>query len=132
MVIHPFEETIKSQYKKRKDLFENQDILPSFELITLKAVQTVAGTKSQFGSWCEALEYMERQIKQIDFDIAILGCGAYGMPLAAYIKRLGKQAVHMGGVTQLLFGILGKRWTEQLKGQTWDYRPGCSTQLGLL
>ena len=27
-------------------------------------------------------------------------------------KRLGKQAVHLGGATQLLFGIKGKRWGE--------------------
>ena len=47
---------------------------------------------------------------KIDFDIAILGCGAYGMPLAVKLKRAGKQAVHLGGATQLLFGIKGTRW----------------------
>lgn len=26
------------------------------------------------------------------------------------VKKLGKQAIHMAGVTQLLFGIRGKRW----------------------
>ena len=46
------------------------------------------------------------------FDIAIIGCGAYGFPLASFIKNLGKQAIHLGGVTQLLFGIKGKRWEE--------------------
>ena len=30
--------------------------------------------------------------------------------LAARIKEAGRQAVHMGGATQLLFGIKGKRW----------------------
>ena len=35
---------------------------------------------------------------------------SYGLPLAAYVKKLGKQAIHMAGVTQLLFGIRGKRW----------------------
>ena len=50
------------------------------------------------------------RINAIDFDIAIIGCGAYGMPLAAHVKRIGKKAVHLGGQTQLLFGIKGKRW----------------------
>lgn len=129
LVVHPFEETIKQQYKKRELLFDNPEILPDFNLITYKAVQTVAGNKSEFKDWFEALNFMEKEISKIDFDIAILGCGAYGLPLAAYIKRLGKQAIHVGGATQLLFGILGKRWTEQFKGKTWKYMPGVELNL---
>ena len=49
---------------------------------------------------------------KIEFDVAIIGCGAYGFPLAAEIKRMGKIAIHMGGATQLLFGIRGKRWDD--------------------
>ncbi len=113
LVIHPFEQTINEQYCRRANLFENQDILPEFELITLKAVQSIGGNRTEFKDWFEALEYIENQIKEIDFDICIIGCGAYGMPLAAYVKRLGKQAIHFGGGSQLLFGILGKRWVEQ-------------------
>ena len=44
--------------------------------------------------------------------MAIIGAGAYGLPLAAHVKRLGKKAVHLGGATQILFGIRGKRWDE--------------------
>ena len=66
---------------------------------------------------------MEQQIDKIDFDIALIGCGAYGMPLAAHVKRLGKQAVHLAGGLQLLFGIKGKRWTEEHVGN-FEYRPG--------
>jgi glycerol-3-phosphate dehydrogenase len=47
---------------------------------------------------------------EIDFDVAIIGCGAYGMPLASKLKNAGKQAIHLGGATQLLFGIKGNRW----------------------
>ena len=65
---------------------------------------------------------MEDKISEIDFDVCIIGCGAYGLPLAAYVKRMGKQAIHLAGGTQLLFGILGKRWVEQYK-DVWHYRP---------
>ena len=58
---------------------------------------------------------MEDEISKIQFDICLLGCGAYGLPLAAHVKRLGKQAIHMGGGVQLLFGIKGKRWEEEYK-----------------
>lgn len=113
LVIHPFESTIKSQYEKRSLLFPNTVILPDFELCTLKAVQTLAGTvDSRFATWFDALDWMNQEALKKDFDIAIIGCGAYGLPLAARIKKSGKQAIHLAGATQLLFGIKGKRWEE--------------------
>lgn len=112
LVIHPFEDTIKSQYHlNRKDIFADFDILPEFELKTVKAVQTAAGSKDdRFDSWFSALNYMYDEAMSTDFDVAILGCGAYGFPLASMLKDAGKQAIHLGGVTQVLFGIRGKRW----------------------
>ena len=113
LVIHPFVDTIVKQYTKREKLFPNTDILPDFELHTIKAVQTLAGTcDPRFSTWFEALEWMFEETKKIDFDIAIVGCGAYGLPLAAKIKQMGKQAIHLAGATQVLFGIKGKRWEE--------------------
>ncbi len=111
LVIHPFKETIEKQYEKREKLFEDPRILPEFELTVLRAVQTIAGQQDErFGDWEEALNYMFDQAMKIDFDVAIIGCGAYGMPLAAKLKDAGKTAVHLGGATQLLFGIKGARW----------------------
>ncbi len=114
LVIHPFSETIENQYySNRESLFINPDVLPIFKsLHTIKAVQTIAGQKSEFTDWFAALEYMKGEIDKIDFDIAIIGCGAYGFPLAAHVKRIGKKAIHLGGPTQMLFGIKGKRWIE--------------------
>lgn len=112
LVIHPFSESIDNQYKNRRFLFENKDILPNFELKTLKAVQSIAGNETQYEDWFEALDSMKRQICNIDFDIAIIGCGAYGFVLASYIKDIGKKAIHLGGPTQVMFGIIGKRWEE--------------------
>ena len=78
-------------------------------------MQTLAGNKVQFKNWFEALAFMKKQIDTKDFDIAIIGAGAYGFPLAAHIKRIGKKAVHLGGATQMLFGIKGKRWVDNPK-----------------
>lgn len=114
LVIHPFAQTIKSQYEKRELLFKNPDVLPEFDLQVIKAVQSIADEKADlpFKTWFEALDFMKSQISQVDFDIALIGCGAYGMFLADYCKSIGKKAVHMGGATQLLFGIKGKRWDD--------------------
>jgi hypothetical protein len=117
LVVHPFADTIEQQYKKRCLLFEN-DLLPEFNLITIKAVQSVAGERTTFVDWFEALESMKNQIDATDYDVCIIGCGAYGFPLAAHVKRMGKKAVHLAGATQLLFGIRGKRWEEFI---VWPY-----------
>jgi hypothetical protein len=113
LVIHPFEETIRSQYARREEIFPGQRVLPEFELKTLRAVQSVVGTKVGFARWFDALDSMRDRVSAMEFDTAIIGAGAYGMPLAAHVKRMGKQAVHLGGATQLLFGIRGKRWDDR-------------------
>ncbi len=114
LIIHPFNMTIENQYfNKREKLFSNKTVLPRFKsLETIKAVQTIVGTKSRFENWFDALDFMKTEIDKKEFDIAIIGCGAYGFPLAAHIKRMGKKAVHLGGATQILFGIKGKRWMD--------------------
>jgi hypothetical protein len=114
LVIHPFNEIIENQYNnKREFLFKNPNVLPAFHsLQTIKSVQTIAGQKSDYIDWFSALNYMKSEVDKRNFDIAIIGCGAYGFPLAAHIKRMGKKAIHLGGATQILFGIKGKRWVE--------------------
>ena len=122
LVVHPYAETIQKQYAKRELLYDNPEILPEFELITLKAVQSSAYEQVPFKDWFEALEFMKKQIDAIDYDICLLGCGAYGLPLAAHVKRAGKQALHIGGGIQLLFGIKGKRWdVEYRQPNVWTY-----------
>jgi hypothetical protein len=113
LLIHPFTSTIKKQYLKHETIFENRNVLPKFELKTLQAVQSLANNPTSFSSWTEAFNYQCNQIDEIEFDIAIIGAGAYGLPLAAHVKNKGRIAVHMGGATQILFGIKGKRWAER-------------------
>lgn len=121
LVIHPFKKTIEEQYNKRTLLFENPDMLPEFELSVVKAVQTIAYEKDErFQDWAEALDYMFNEAKKVDFDVAIVGCVAYGMPLAAKLKDYGKVAIHLGGATQLMFGIKGRRWDNQPAGKLYN------------
>ena len=110
LVIHPFEESIRKQYARRQLIFPD-GLLPEFELDVLKAVQTLGDSEdSRFATWFDALDYMYEEAVKRDFEVAIVGCGAYGMPLAARLKKAGKKVIHLGGATQCLFGIKGKRW----------------------
>jgi hypothetical protein len=124
LVVHPFKPTIEAQYRRRQKLFKDERVLPEFELIPLKAVQTICGQASEYKSWFDALDAMIDAIARIEFDVALIGCGAYGFSLAAQVKRMGKKAFHLGGATQLLFGIMGSRWLErpeyrQLMNEFW-------------
>ena len=126
LVVNPFAKTIEQVYLNREHLFSNEDVLPEFSLKTLKAVQSIGDNTENFSDWFEALSYMKEEISKIDFDIAILGCGAYAFPLAAYCKDLGKKAIVLGGATQILFGVKGKRWEKhstisKLFNDYWQY-----------
>ena len=111
LVVHPFARSIERQYARRGELFENPELLPDFELQTLVPPQTIAGTPDpRFLDWFEALESLKAEVDARSFDVAIIGCGAYGFPLAAHVKDSGCQAIHGGGAVQMLFGIKGRRW----------------------
>lgn len=134
VVVHPFAETIEKQYREnRTKIFPGSQILPDFELSTVRAVQSLGGYRSGFADWIEALDWMENELANKDFDIALIGAGGYGLPLAAHVKRLGKVAIHMGGALQILFGIKGRRWDNmpaisKFYNEHW-VRPSASEQI---
>lgn len=113
LVVHPFSDSIQKQYKIREKLFSNKDVLPEFQLFTVKAPQTIMGTPSPYSSWKEALIETYLKCRDCDYDVAIVGCGAYGMVLASMLAEDGKKVIHSGGVTQIYFGIKGERWEKR-------------------
>jgi hypothetical protein len=84
-------------------------------------------------NYFETLNVIFEEIKKIDFDIAVLGCGAYGHILCHKIdKELNKDAIYVGGSIQTLFGIISSREKEHGKikyNEYWitdipqEYRP---------
>lgn len=111
LVVHPFVDSITKQYsEKRQFLFDDPKVLPEFDLKTVKAIQSSANATVDFPTWFDAYQYMCDEINKVDFDIAIIGAGAYGLPLASFVKNMGKQGINIGGFTQVLFGIKGRRF----------------------
>ena len=112
VVVHPFAQTILSQAESLQ-LIHPAGFMPEINLRVVASVQSIGGRvhgAHRFADWFEARDYMFEEVMKEPFDIAILGCGAYGLSLAKRIKTAGKIALHLGGVTQLLFGIIGARW----------------------
>lgn len=137
LVINPLVATIRTQYLKRKTLFKSADMLPEFELLLYKPVYEFDRSERAYDSWFDALEKMERDIASIRFDVAIIGCGPFGMPLADRVKKLGRQAIVLGGATQILFGIKGGRWDRDpffqgLYNDHWVYPSREETPIGAM
>jgi hypothetical protein len=109
LVVHPFEASIREQFERRLEVTNLTKILPDFDLDTLVPPVTFAGETSDV-PWHETFTDLARRAMAKDFNTAIIGAGGYGLPLAHAIKQAGRQAIHLGGTTQLLFGIRGKRW----------------------
>lgn len=114
LVISPFEKEIHDQYQKRELLFpKDSHVLPEFTLLTIKAPMTLGDEDPQGTTFFEELSKMEKEMDGTDFDLALIGAGAYGSFLAIHAKELGKQGIQTGGATATLFGILGKRWEKR-------------------
>ncbi len=121
LVVHPFDVSIRRQYERKALVFPN-GFLPDFQLHTVKAVQTAAGeVDPRFETWFDALDYMKAEMDKIDYDVALIGCGAYGFLLAQHAKQQGKIGIHIGGAIQMLFGIMGKRWENTEKHAVNEY-----------
>jgi hypothetical protein len=109
LVVHPFTETITKQFHRKADVTGVKDFLPDFFLDVIKPPVTFAGEDSPT-AWVDNLSRLIKEVNQREFDVALIGAGGYGLPLGRAIKESGRQALHLGGITQLLFGITGKRW----------------------
>jgi hypothetical protein len=117
LIINPFIESMKTQLANHFQIFKDPSkkiFLDNQDFIFYKSYQTSAGNHIH-KNWLETFTIMCNDIKKLDnelhFDIALLGCGGYGLPLCNFIKtKLNKSAIYIGGGLQLLFGIMGHRW----------------------
>ena len=119
LVVSPFAELIKNQYETRREkLFKDPKVLPKFKkLEVVKAYEVHNGRNkySNISSWFDALNDMNSTIDKMNYDIALIGCGAYAFDIAAHVKRVGKKAITLCGSHEVLFGIYGTRYENFLK-----------------
>ena len=102
---------MQKQLNNNFQIFKDKKIfLDDQEFIFYKTYQTTAGNHIH-EDWYETYNLMCNDIKNLNFDIALLGCGGYGLPLCNFIKmNMNKSAIYIGGGLQLLFGVIGNRW----------------------
>ena len=122
LVVHPFTDSISRQLSRLDDVWPDRRVpLADYEL--LQAPQTLGGT-GRWPSWSAALNECSKKVTESGADIALIGAGAYGLPLAHAAYKSGKKTVLVGGALQLFFGIRGTRWDsipaiQMLSNDTW-------------
>ena len=62
-------------------------------------------------TWGHQLMIMKEKISKSDFDIALIGAGAYGPCLSEFVKSCGKIGITTAGNTQLFYGVNMHRWS---------------------
>lgn len=115
LVISPFTDSINHQIKNNKDCFMSGRKLVDCNYKFLKTHITYYDEKLGFlntphNNFFETLEYYKEEIDKIEYDIALLSCGSYAHFLGEYIKNEGGKAIYVGGILQLLWGVMGNRW----------------------
>jgi len=118
LVIHPFAKTIQAQLPHLAGL----GVYPKGsgpelasrvkDTLTLACPQFSYMVPPRHPDWCAALAELKKGMEALDFDVALIGAGAWSLPLAAHAKKIGRKAIHLGGTTQLLFGIRGGRFDQ--------------------
>jgi hypothetical protein len=120
LVVHPMIHTVRAQAARFGQLWPGASFR-DLTLVRSPYPPWVSG-RTEFTSYFAALEAMQQAIKDASFDLAIVGAGAYSLPLLKFIKDRGRPAIHLGGRTQLLFGIRGRRWDAE--PQQWKNENG--------
>lgn len=105
-----------------------------FEPASVEAIEFPYGfdprTRERHPSALDLFDEIRGRVAAADFDIALIGAGGLGIPLAGEVKRLGRIGVSLGGHLQVVFGVAGERWLERQDWQrlymndSWIAMPG--------
>ena len=121
LVVNSSASSIKKQWDNIDNIWgDKKELICPFELVDVirsPFAPSVCGGDIFYGDkkindWIESSEMICDFIDDVDFDVALIGAGAYAPVLASYIKSKNKSVVTTCGSTQLFFGVKGKRWTE--------------------
>lgn len=111
VVVSPFARSIEQQYARRQEVWAKVPwLLPEFELQTVRAPLSDYLVPSSFPNWTAAFHDLRDRLLSQTFDVALIGAGAFSLPLVAAAKVAGRSALHLGGTTQIIFGVRGGRW----------------------
>jgi len=118
LIVCPFAELLKA--RANKETFEGAWSKIGFEWFYPQSVEAIEfpygfskETQAQYGNAIHLFRNITDRMDSTDYDICLIGAAGLGIPLASHAKNRGKIGFSMGGILQILFGVLGKRWRER-------------------
>lgn len=116
LVISSFKDSIEAQIPNYGKIWSGAK-LGQCEVIKCQQPFQITGEPETY--FTENFTKLMEEISGKDFDIAIIGAGGYSIPLCGFIKQMDKSAIHLGGATQVLFGIRGSRFDRNFADKEW-------------
>jgi hypothetical protein len=116
LVISSLKNSIEKQIPNFGKIWEGAE-LGSCEVIESRNPYQITGEDPFF--YKDEIWRIASLISKKNFDICIIGAGGYSLPLCNFVKSIGKKAIHLGGATQVLFGIRGSRFDRNFKYENW-------------
>ena len=111
LVATPFAITVESQVPHLHEIWASHPkALHDVQVQTLRVPLSAGISTPEYPTWVDGYDAMTQEMSRREFDVLMVGAGAWSVPLAASAKRMGKFAIHLGGATQIYFGIKGGRW----------------------
>lgn len=117
LFVSPFSATVRHQLGRRSQLLKNSQI-PEFEVITYSTPVTYSSIwthkkkpfQAKTENWNSESKLIQEEVLALEFDVALLSCASYSMPLGVAIQRSGRAAVYLGGALNPLLNIYGERF----------------------
>jgi hypothetical protein len=110
LVVHPFAASIEAQYARRQKIWSNPRVLPEFHLRTVRMPLSPGLVPPEHPNWQSRLAVLLEQVDAEPYEVMLVGAGGLSILLANHAKATGHIGFHFGGQTQILFGIMGRRW----------------------
>jgi len=110
LVVTPFANSVLSQFRRREQIWRDQTILPPCELRAVRMPLSPGLVPPVHRDWRERYEAVIKECDEAPYDVMLVGAGGLSVPLAAHAKASGRIGFHLGGHTQIFFGVYGKRW----------------------
>ena len=124
LIISSHVNTIRQQLSKLDHIFSPYKIFKNNTFIIVKPPMGIGDTSKE---WSNHFEAFKDNVSRQEFDVALVSCGGYGMPICDYIYTdMKRSCIYMGGALQLFFGIMGRRWetnevVQKFRNEHWVY-----------
>jgi hypothetical protein len=117
LVVSPYIDSYEKQLGRLRKVWPAREKVPNFTMKGIKFPYLIEDDCRL--TWWGVYGDIAKVVRAGQYDVALLGCGGLGLPLAVMARLAGKIGLHLGGHLQLMFGVYGNRFLEQEWHKRW-------------